>query len=136
MKKQYNELVKDLCDFHTIALLDFKKNKNTKNWKSLLTPITKKLYQLDYNEFLVNFPVDKPIIMPGVLEAHYNFLNAVIQLNENLTSIAIYNEIYECALDVKRTFDNFLYINKYKIHRSKTNSQFEFYDWYNILPLI
>lgn len=134
MKKNYGELINTLCDFHTIALIDNSKNENSK-WIITLNRVCKMLYNLDYFEFLKSFPVNKPIVMPGALESHYNLINALIDYNKELTSIKVHDEMYKCALDVKYIFDDFLYVNKYKIHRSQAPNN-KAYSWYNIIPII
>lgn len=133
MKKNYSELINTLCDFHSIVLLDNSKTPNSK-WKITLDKVCRMLYNTDYFQFLRDFPVNKPIIMPGALEAHYNLINALIDYNKNLTSVKVHSEIYECATEVKYIFDDFLYINKYKVHRSVGPNPT--YGWYNITPII
>ncbi len=133
MKKNYSELINTLCDFHTIALLDKNKSSNSR-WIVILDRICNMLYNIDYFQFLRDFPVNKPIVMPGALEAHYNLINALIDYTKNLTSTKACYEMFQCATEVKYIFDDFLYINKYKIHRSHGTEKN--YSWYNIIPII
>ena len=133
MKKNYSELINTLCDFHTIALIDKNKSSNSR-WISTLNAICKMLYDTDYLQFLKDFPVNKPIVMPGTLEAHYNLINALIDYTKNLIAIKVGYEMFQCASEVKYIFDDFLYINKYKIHRSRGLQKN--YSWYNITPII
>ncbi len=133
MKKNYSELINTLCDFHTVALLDRQKTPDSK-WIICFDRIAQMLYNTDYLGFLGEFPINKPVVMPGALEAHYNFLCAVIEYNQDLTSLKPHEEMFLCANDVKYVFDDFLYKNKYKLHRSKgPNLGFH---WYNITPII
>lgn len=134
MKKNYGELINTLCDFHTIALIDNSKDKNSK-WIITLNRVCKMLYDTDYFTFLRDFPVNKPVVMPGALEAQYNLIDAVINYNKDLTSIKAHAEMYECAKEVKMIFDDFLYRNKYKIHKSQVPNN-KAYSWYNITPII
>ncbi len=133
MKKNYSELINALCDFHTVALLDRKKTPGSK-WIICFDKVSQLLYNTDYLGFLGEFPVNKPVVMPGALEAHYNFLCAVIEYNKDLISFKQHEEMYLCASEVKFIFDDFLYKNKYKLHKSTGPTLG--YCWYNITPMI
>ncbi len=134
MKKHYNELIQALCNFHNIALLDRKNQSTGSRWYACFDSIAHAFYNRDYAAFIKDFDIYKPVIMMGTLEAHYNFLNAVIEYNRTLTNLDEHRKMLVCAEEVLALFNEFLYHNKYQLHESENPKGFG--KWFNINPLI
>lgn len=131
-----DELVSKIKLFNKIFELDFmNSDESSKNWKSYLDPISKYLYDQSFFSFINDNPLEKNV-PPGALEAYYNIFSYIEKDLGSMITMSIPNEIYLAAMDVKRTFDDFICKNNFKINLIKDDSGSNQKVFYRIYPAI
>lgn len=122
-----DQLVEKINLFNKIFELDFiNNNDDRKGWKNYLDPIAKRIANVSYLTFMKENHLELNTF-PGAFQAYYNLFSLIIDDLKTMISLPVPNEIYCAALDVMETFDEFLYLNKFKVDVDRMDNVKKFF---------
>ncbi len=130
-----DSLLQRIKKFNEIFLLDCENDSQDKKWFDYLDPISLKLFNKTYYQFISENCLEFPN-PPGELEKYFNIFKTIESDFKNLSILQVPNEIYCSACDVLEIFEDFLSANNFSVENERILVNGYFIYSYKIFPLI